>query len=454
MGNMDYLISKYNKPVPRYTSYPTVPHWENWENSTNWISCLTNANKNITNELEGVSLYVHLPFCESLCTYCACNKRITTNHKVEERYVAAILKEWLQYQQIFDRKIIIKALHLGGGTPTFFSPKNLEKLITGLLNNCELAASIDFSIEGHPNNTTEEHLTVLYNLGFKRISYGVQDLDSKVQIAINRIQPLEQLQQATSLARSIGFTSINYDLVYGLPFQTLESMKTTLQETISLRPDRIAFYSYAHVPWKQKGQRLFNEDDLPSPSLKNMLYQRGKEMFATAGYFDIGMDHFALPNDDLFIAKERGKLHRNFMGYTDIKSDTLVGLGVSAISENKYGYAQNHKELELYYRDIDENKLPITKGYQLTKEDSYFKQGILQLICSGQMDFEVDYQQVMEQYSLERLKAMEADALLVLKPNGLVVTPLGKQFIRNVCQALDIKWLSSHQQIARFSQAI
>src|SRR5690606_1080436 len=256
----------------------------------------------IKNARDGISIYVHLPFCESLCTYCGCNKKITRNHSVEEEYLAAIEKEWKLYRGLMKQTPIIREIHLGGGTPTFFSPRNLRRLVEILLKSAIVHPAHEFSIEGHPNNTTRLHLNTLYTLGFRRISYGVQDLDEEVQRIINRIQPLQNVQDAVENARMAGFNSINFDLIYGLPKQTLQSIENTIRQVVELKPDRIAFYSYAHVPWTSRGQRLFDENDLPSPEDKLNLYLKGREILLENGYHDIGMDHFALPLDELYLA--------------------------------------------------------------------------------------------------------------------------------------------------------
>jgi oxygen-independent coproporphyrinogen-3 oxidase len=318
------LIRKYNQPVPRYTSYPTVPFWNDEADSEQWQKQFKER-FDIHNAGNGISIYVHLPFCESLCTYCGCNKKITTNHSVEEEYLQAIEKEWKIYRKLMAQTPVIREIHLGGGTPTFFSPANLQRLITALLENSIVHPQHEFSIEGHPNNTTMAHLSMLNSLGFQRISFGVQDLDPNVQRIINRIQPIGKVQEATELSRLAGFTSINFDLIYGLPLQTIESIQNTIRQVIQLKPDRIAFYSYAHVPWTSKGQRLFDENDLPGAEEKIEMYLAGKELLLANGYFDIGMDHFALPTDELYIARNKGNLHRNFMGYTTQNSGLLLG---------------------------------------------------------------------------------------------------------------------------------
>ena len=454
MPEFNQLIEKYNKSVPRYTSYPTVPFWKDWDNNLAWKNTFGKHLNSISIADAGLSIYIHLPFCESLCTYCACNKRITTNHSVEDRYIAAILKEWQLYKDLLHNAPVIQSIHLGGGTPTFFAPENLEKLINGILEGAAVAKDHAFSIEGHPNNTTEEHLQTLYNLGFRRISYGVQDNDPVVQKAINRIQPIENVRRATEAARRIGFTSVNYDLIYGLPFQTIEGMQETIRQTVELQPDRVAFYSYAHVPWKQKVQRLFDENDLPDAALKTKLYATGKRMFAEAGYTDIGMDHFSLPSDELYKARLYGRLHRNFMGYTDTNCAALIGLGVSAISDIGVAYAQNHKELESYYRSIEANELPTTKGYFMDETDLVFKQYILQTICKGHTDFVDDFRYLIDEYSLPLLKDMAADGLLELNEHSLTVTKLGFNFVRNICKAFDIKWLADETSMVGFSKAV
>src|SRR5215471_4054385 len=279
------LLNKYNVPVPRYTSYPTVPFWNDGLNVNRWKQIFKEEYfKN--NSRDGISLYIQLPFCESLCTYCGCNKKITTNHSVEAEYMEAILKEWKIYRQLMNEPPIIREIHLGGGTPTFFSPRNLAKLLDGIFERSIIHPHHEFSIEGHPNNTSEKHLQTLYAMGFRRISYGVQDNDPEVQRIINRIQPLENVKLATETARKVGFKSVNFDLIYGLPKQTLQSIERTIKQVIELKPDRIAFYSYAHVPWTSRGQRLFDEHDLPSAEEKLQLYLKGKELLTAAGYVD------------------------------------------------------------------------------------------------------------------------------------------------------------------------
>ncbi|ULQ55048.1 oxygen-independent coproporphyrinogen III oxidase [Flavihumibacter rivuli] len=431
------LLEQYNQPVPRYTSYPTVPFWQEGLDADAWKSIFRDRFAAI-NQADGISLYLHLPYCESLCTYCGCNKKITTNHSVEEEYIRALLKEWESYRRLMGSQPVIREIHLGGGTPTFFSPRNLEWLISTLLKDSIIHPDHSFSIEGHPNNTTREHLQTLFDLGFRRISYGVQDNDPIVQFIINRIQPFENVARATEQAREIGFTSVNFDLIYGLPRQTIEGMTQTLEQCISLRPDRVAFYSYAHVPWTSRGQRLFDESDLPNAELKMNLYRLGKERFAQHGYVDIGMDHFSTREDELFIAREAGWLHRNFMGYTTQKSGLLLGLGVSSISDAYWGYAQNHKTIHDYLSAVNEGELAVTKGCLLSEEDARFRKYILDISCQGRTAFEAEDLETLAQYSFPKLRSLAADGLVEWDEEGAALTPLGHHFIRNVCSAFDL----------------
>lgn len=448
------LVRKYNQPVPRYTSYPTVPFWKEEIDVEEWKQVFRNKFEE-QNHTNGISLYLHLPFCESLCTYCGCNKKITTNHKVEDEYLLAIEKEWVIYRRLMKQTPVIRELHIGGGTPTFFSPRNLQRLLNFILKSSIIHPKHEFSIEGHPNNTTKEHLKMLYNLGFRRISYGVQDNDPEVQRVINRIQPFENVKAVTEAARAIGYTSVNFDLIYGLPLQTLESIERTINQTIELKPDRIAFYSYAHVPWTSKAQRLFDESHLPSAEEKISLYLKGKELLTKNGYVDIGMDHFALPNDELYKSWKEGRLHRNFMGYTTTSTKFLLGLGVSSISDTGNAFAQNEKTLHDYYATIGENRLSIKKGYFLTEEDEAFRQYILDIICKGEVSFSEKHLPLLEQYTFPLLDELEKDGLIVWDKYGLTVTNQGHNFLRNICSTFDL-YLQRNSTDGRkiFSKAI
>jgi oxygen-independent coproporphyrinogen III oxidase len=439
---MNYLdlLNKYNVPVPRYTSYPTVPFWNENINVSQWKKDFRDQFK-ISNASKGLSLYIHLPFCESLCTYCGCNKKITTNHGVETEYIDALLREWSMYCELMEEIPVIREFHFGGGTPTFFSPENLGRLLEAILANSVIHPTANFSFEGHPNNTTREHLQTLYDWGFRRVSFGVQDNDPVVQKAINRIQPIEQVKAVTDIAREIGYQSVNYDLIYGLPFQTMTSIRKTIEDCITLKPDRFAFYSYAHVPWTSRGQRLFDENDLPTAEEKMNLYHEGVKIFTTHHYHHIGMDHFVVANDDLLQAWQAGSLFRNFMGYTTQYSNLQLGLGVSAISDTSHVYAQNSKSLHDYYCLINNNELPIKKGYFLNRQDEQFKKYILDISCQGRTQFRDQDRETLEQFTFPLLRQLELDGLVLLNDRYVEVTPLGKNFIRNICRAFDLHLL-------------
>ena len=427
------LVSKYNIQAPRYTSYPTVPYWDNNLDEPKWIEHIKHAF--IKYNKDGISLYIHLPYCESLCTYCACNTRITVNHKVETPYIESLLKEWQLYLNQFEGKPLIKEIHLGGGTPTFFSPENLAYLLSSILSTVDIAPNHDFSFEGHPSNTTKAHLRALYDLGFERVSFGIQDFDEKVQDTINRYQTFEEVKQVMDDAREIGYTSINFDLVYGLPYQTIESINDTITKIISLNPERIAFYSYAHVPWLKPGQRKYSEKDLPADAYKRSLYEAGKELFMTANYLDIGMDHFALPNDTLFDAFNNGSLHRNFMGYTTNTTKLLIGLGCSSISDTWDGFAQNIKTVEEYQKVVNDGHFPIFKGHSLTEEDLIIRQHILDLMCQHKTAVDSYYYEAEDKFN-EFIK----DGLVEIKDKTIYITETGKLFLRNVCLAFDKRY--------------
>ncbi|MDX1627956.1 MAG: oxygen-independent coproporphyrinogen III oxidase [Fulvivirga sp.] len=450
----DKLIKKYNVPAPRYTSYPTVPYWEEESmSSSKWLSVVKRT-FNETNDEQGISLYIHLPYCESLCTYCACNTRITKNHSIEASYIDAVLSEWQIYLETFGRKPLIREIHLGGGTPTFFSSKNLHHLISGILNTSHLHKNYCFSFEGHPNNTTKAHLQALYDLGFRRVSYGVQDLDFKVQQTINRVQPFANVLRATEEAREIGYTSINFDLIYGLPFQTVKGVKRTIDKVAELKPERIAFYSYAHVPWKKPGQRAYTEKDLPDNNEKRALYETGKKSLLCNGYIDIGMDHFALEGDELFNAYHHKTMHRNFMGYTTAQTDLLIGLGTSAISDAKYAYAQNEKGVEAYKEAVLSNELKLIRGHYLSNEDLVIRQFILNIACRGEARWH-DYPHLLDFDTNIALLDMAYEGLIELFGDGLRVTAVGMTFLRNICMVFDKKLVQKTQNDQpQFSKAI
>ncbi len=456
LGMCNSLVNKYNVAGPRYTSYPTVPYWDNQSFSLKqWKSSLS-VSFDESNNSEGISLYIHLPYCESMCTFCGCNKRITKQHDVELPYIKTVLKEWSLYCELLNGRPKIKELHLGGGTPTFFSPENLSVLIKGILRKAALAEHFEFSFEGHPNNTTHQHLQTLFDLGFSRVSFGVQDYNKTVQKAIHRVQPFENVKQATRSARAIGYTSIGHDIIFGLPFQNEEHVAKTIELTKELMPDRIAFYSYAHVPWlKGNGQRGFKEDDLPSGTSKRKQYELGKRLLSEAGYHEIGMDHFALKTDSLFKAMQEQKLHRNFMGYTASKTQAMIGLGVSSISDSWYGFSQNVKGIEAYCHLVDQNIIPVYRGHILNDEDLVVRQHILNLMCNFETSWTENTGHLeMLKHSVFKLREMEVDGLVELHNNSIKVTPKGRPYVRNICMAFDVLLQRKQPETRLFSMTI
>ncbi|MFT3919648.1 oxygen-independent coproporphyrinogen III oxidase [Cloacibacterium sp.] len=475
---MNSLINKYNIPGPRYTSYPTVPYWENESfTSEKWQNTVVRA-FNESNADEGISIYIHLPFCENLCTFCACHKRITKQHSVETPYLESVLKEWNLYLELFKQQKVfdyaqtdnselsnvtlsevevpkLKELHLGGGTPTFFSAENLRILLEGIFATVEIAENPEFSFEGHPNNTTKEHLQTLYDLGFRRCSFGVQDYDLKVQKAINRIQPFENVKNVTDWAREIGYRSVSHDLVFGLPHQSWEAMEFTIRKTMELKPDRLAFYSYAHVPWiKGVGQRGFDENDLPSGEEKRKLYENGKKLLEDLGYIEVGMDHFSLESDDLYQSLIHKKLHRNFMGYTSSNTQLMVGLGMSAISDSWYGFAQNEKTVEEYQKRVEEGKIPVFRGHILNEEDLIIRRHILNIMCQLETTFTDKNTFAELPEALEKLKEMQEDGLVELSENYVKITEKGRVFTRNVAMAFDLRMMRKMPETRLFSMTV
>jgi oxygen-independent coproporphyrinogen III oxidase len=432
------LLKKYDIAVPRYTSYPTVPYWDRSTiNEDRWKASVSETFKKENSE---VCIYIHLPYCESLCTFCACNKRITKNHHVEEPYISSVLKEWNIYKSLLSSKPVIKEIHLGGGTPTFFSPENLTSLIKEITSSGTIASDHEFSVEVHPNYTTEMHLSELAKVGFNRISLGVQDFGAEVQHAINRVQSFEKTKEVVDWARALNFQSINIDLVYGLPKQTIGNIEYTVAKIGTLKPERIAFYSYAHVPWKSKGQRRYTEADLPGSTAKWELYHKGKDLLEQQGYSSIGMDHFALAGDKLWQAAAEGKMHRNFMGYTTTQSKLIIGLGASSISDSWNAFIQNEKEVEAYQKIISRGILAIASGHALNEEDLLLRKNILDLMCQGETV--VDPQSLPQEFvhhAWQNLKSMEKDGLVELDGFRISVTIKGFMLIRNICAALDAR---------------
>jgi oxygen-independent coproporphyrinogen III oxidase len=444
------LFAKYDVPAPRYTSYPTVPFWTDSPTTDQWIDEL---NKTFTDQTATWSLYFHLPFCESLCTFCACNTVITRDHKREESYVDLLSTEWNLYLDRVPalRERPLLGVHLGGGTPTFFSAQNLERILKPILSMTRVDNErFEASVEVHPGHTTRDQLVMLHNLGFTRISIGVQDFDPEVQRLVNRHQPYEVTKSITDLARELGYTSVNYDLIYGLPRQAPDRFRETVEKTIHLRPDRIALYSFARVPWIKPAQRSYKDEDIPVAGEKRALYEIARELLSHAGYIEIGMDHFALPHDGIAKAQRAGTLHRNFQGYTETRTTVLLGLGVSAISETPGCFHQNAKAFPVYERRVRQKEIPTLRGHLLSPEDRRLREQILQFMTR----FEVALGPGQSDDARSYLGPMIDDGLVEVSNGSLSLTDKGTPFLRNACMFFDQRLRHQEQRPQMFSQAL
>jgi oxygen-independent coproporphyrinogen-3 oxidase len=446
-------LAKYDVAGPRYTSYPTVPYWEDTPDEAGWLRHVGAALSAAQAGGHGASIYVHVPFCRALCTFCGCNTRVTRTHAIVMPYVQAVLTEYALYQERLGvERPEIGEFHLGGGTPTFLDPAELDALVGGILAASRPRPGAVYSIEVDPRVTTGEQLRLLAGHGFRRISLGVQDFDPKVQGIVNRVQSVAQVRAVTEQARALGFDSVNFDLIYGLPLQTLESIELTTAEVCALRPDRIALYGYAHVPWIKPGQRRFTEIDLPEGRAKRALYERARERLEEAGYREIGLDHFALPSDSLWRAMQDGTMHRNFMGYTDAFTLPLLGLGVSAIGDAGDAYVQNEKDLQQYQERIARRELPIHRGHVLDAEDQVLRRHILSLMTRMQTSWSGgDYTPFLADVQA-RLAEFAADGLVELEAHGCRVTEAGRGFLRNICMAFDARLARHSPDRQLFSQ--
>lgn len=441
------LIQKYNRPGPRYTSYPPVPFWNNTPTKEEWITHL----KSCYREEEGVDIYAHVPYCESLCYYCGCNRTITKNHEVEDFYLAGILKEWEIYQEKLGFSPRINSLHFGGGTPTFLSPANLEKLIRAILKN--KSGSFLGSIEIDPRTCNDQHLEVLLRNNIKRVSLGIQDFDPIVQKAINRDQSQDLVEELVFKLRKKGFSSVNFDLIYGLPKQSLDSVSKTIEIVTKMNPDLIAFYSYAHLPDRIKNQRLIKTEDLPSPEVKRSLYDLGKKLLMENAYVDVGMDHFAKPSSFLYQAMVDKKLHRNFMGYVDKKSNILIGLGPTSISDSGRSFIQNIKDVKAYEEKVMTGELPFEIGHTHNTNDLLIQEIILAMMCHNEIVIKnkenIPY---WEEISRE-LNNFSDDGIIKREADKIIITEEGKGFVRNIAMSFDY-YLREQTTKVKFSQTI
>ena len=444
------LLRKYDVPAPRYTSYPTVPYWSENPTTNQWLDSVREA---LQPNAAAWSVYVHVLFCETLCTFCGCNTTITKDHKRGNPYVDRLLKEWKIYWESVPvlKERTLKHIHLGGGTPTFLSSEELKNLIEPMLANTKRDSHFEGSIEVDPRRTTLDHLKALRELNFNRISLGVQDFNPDVQRIVNRVQPLEQTRAITEAAREMGFESVNFDLIYGLPKQTLASVEDMVQKTIELNPDRIAFYSFAMVPWIKPAQRLFKDEDVPRGETKREFYELGRRHLLNAGYIEIGMDHFAKEHDGLSRAQREHRLHRNFMGYTDQRSEVMIGLGVSSISESPTVFHQNEKVLTQYERLVEDGKIPTLRGHCLNPDDRKQREQILKLMTEWQVVLH-DENQLADVRQF--LQSMLKDGLVEFSGLTMSITEKGRPFLRNACMALDHRLRKQAPDTQVFSKAL
>ncbi|MES2965391.1 MAG: oxygen-independent coproporphyrinogen III oxidase [Bdellovibrionota bacterium] len=445
------LFRKYDIPAPRYTSYPTVPYWSENPTTDQWIE---SVRETFASPTATWSLYLHVPFCETLCTFCGCNTSITKDHGREEPYVQLLHREWQSYLKLVPdiKKRPLLQFHLGGGTPTFLSPENLRRLIEPILKEVTIdEKNFEGAIEVDPRRTTREQLRVLRALGFTRVSMGVQDFNPEVQRLVNRKQPREMTEQLVNDARELGFHSVNFDLIYGLPKQTPDSVKEMAEITCTMRPDRIALYSFAKVPWIKPAQRLFKDEDLPEGEDKRALYEIARGILMSAGYVEIGMDHFALPTDSMSKSEKAGLLHRNFMGYADRRTDALIGLGVSSISETPGCFHQNEKVLPVYERRVTSGEIPTFRGHLLTPEDRKRREQILEFMTKFEVELESDDQaKDVGQF----LSSLLQDGLVSLEGKKLKLTEKGRPFLRNACMALDSRLRAKAPETKVFSSSL
>ena len=453
------LLTRFDVPGPRYTSYPTADRFVEAFGEADYVQALEQRHSGTVGKQLPLSLYVHIPFCESLCYYCACNKIITKHKERSAQYLHYLGKELDLHTRHLGRGQAVSQLHLGGGTPTFMSDDELRQLMAMLRAHFAFVPGGEYSVEVDPRTVDDKRLAVLAELGFNRLSFGVQDFDPAVQKAVHRIQPAEQVFQLVETSRRLGFESVNVDLIYGLPLQTPESFDRTLAQINALRPDRIALYAYAHLPERFKPQRRIHAEELPSGGQKVAMLARSLDALTQAGYVYIGMDHFALPGDALAVAKRQGRLHRNFQGYSTQADCDLIALGVSSIGRIGSTYSQNAKTMEEYCDLLDQGHFPVVRGLALTRDDLIRRSVIMALMCQGHLQYEsinlawlVDFKTLFAQ-ELIQLQEMQAQGLVQLSETGIQVTAMGWFFVRGVAMVFD-RYLQADRHRTRFSKII
>ena len=453
------LIRQYDVSGPRYTSYPTADRFVEAFTSDDYIQALEQRRSGAAAMVLPLSLYIHIPFCESLCYYCACNKIITKHHDRSAAYLKYLEREVDLHTRHMGLGQVVSQLHLGGGSPTFMSDAELRELMGMLKRNFTFSPGGEYSIEIDPRTIDASRLDTLAELGFNRLSFGVQDFDPAVQKAVHRVQPAEQVFALVAAARQRGFESINVDLIYGLPEQTPESVNRTLAQINQLKPDRIALYAYAHLPERFKPQRRISSVEIPTAASKISMLANSMAALMAAGYVYIGMDHFALPNDSLAVAKRQGRLHRNFQGYSTQPDCDMIGLGVSSIGRVGATYSQNAKTLEDYYDYLDQGQFPVVRGLALTRDDLVRRAVIMALMCQGRLSFEsieLAYLVNFKSYFAKEMETMQTQVeqgLVEIEDGGIKVTDKGWFFVRAVAMVFD-RYLQTDRTRARFSKIL
>jgi oxygen-independent coproporphyrinogen III oxidase len=453
------LLQRYDVAGPRYTSYPTADRFVEAYGEPDYVQALEQRRAGVGTKMYPLSIYVHIPFCESLCYYCACNKIITKHHERGAEYLRYLTREVELNIAHLGAGQTVSQLHLGGGSPTFLSDNELHDLMAMLRRNFVFTPGGEYSIEVDPRTVTPERLGLLAELGFNRLSFGVQDFEPAVQKAVHRIQPAAQVFDLVAASRALSFESINVDLIYGLPMQSPETFERTLAQVVKLRPDRIALYAYAHLPERFKPQRRIHAQDLPPAASKLAMLASAMRVLMGAGYVYVGMDHFALATDALAVAKRQGRLHRNFQGYSTQPDCDLLALGVSSIGRVGSTFSQNVKTLEAYYDLLDQGRLPVERGLAMSRDDLVRQSVIMALMCQGHVLFEsielahlIDFQPYFAQ-EMEALLKMQTQGLVALDATGIQVTELGWFFVRGVAMVFD-KYLQTDRNRARFSKII
>jgi len=449
-------FEKYSKPGPRYTSYPTAPEFSEEFTQDDLIQKFKTQDSS-----RALSLYIHIPFCRSACYFCGCNVIFTSKEDKKVRYITYLKKELELLKKHIDTNRTVTQMHFGGGTPTFLSPSQLQEVISMIKDTFpNFASDAEVSCEVDPRFFTKEHMEVLKNAGTNRISFGVQDLDAKVQQTIHRIQPYEMTKNVMQIARDAGINSINIDLIYGLPHQTKESFHQTLEKVLTLDPDRLAVFNYAHVPWMKKTMRKFDEDTFAPPSQRLEILKDTIDTFTSNGYKMVGMDHFAKPQDELFKAIEKGELHRNFQGYTTKGGADLIGIGVTSIGDGVDYYAQNYKDLDNYEKALDDGKLPTFKGYKLSLDDQIRQYVIMELMSNFALNipkvqekFDIDFADYFKD-DLPLLKEFEDAKLVEVTEDKIQVSQTGTMLIRNIVMPFDAYLKKVPEEKRRFSKTV